>query len=141
MFPKPVPLGETATLTCLADGYPRPSITWTRAYNAILPGGGQTFNGNVLTLTEVTKLDRGTYYCTAENDVGKDKRNVNFEVEFAPVISVPRPKVAQALDYDIDLECKVEANPSPAILWLKNGEHIINDGDHRLDFVVNIIFF
>lgn len=132
MFPRAVPLGETTTLTCLADGYPRPSVTWTRAYNAILPGGGQTFSGNELKLKEVTKLDRGTYYCTAENEVGKDRRNVNFEVEFAPVISVPRPKVAQATDYDIDLECIVEANPSPTILWFKEGETILNDGDHSI---------
>jgi hypothetical protein len=39
----------------------------------------------------VSKDDRGTYYCVAENGVGKGKRrNIAVEVEFSPVITVPR---------------------------------------------------
>jgi hypothetical protein len=43
--------------------------------------GGNIYNGNVLKIHSVTKEDRGTYYCFADNDVGKgDRRNVNLEV-------------------------------------------------------------
>lgn len=52
----------------------------------------------------INKEDRGTYYCFADNGVGKgDRRNVNLEIEFSPVITVPRPKLGQALRYDMDL--------------------------------------
>lgn len=114
----------------LISRYPRPSISWIREYNAIMPGGGHSFSGNILKISEVAKEDRGTYYCIAENIVGKDKKNIDFEVEFAPIISIPRPKVAQALDYDIELECNVIAFPAPAVLWYKNGVQLNNNDDY-----------
>ncbi|KOB71239.1 Lachesin, partial [Operophtera brumata] len=44
--------------------------------------------------------NRGTYYCVAENGVGKGaRRNINLEVEFAPVVTVPRPRLAQVTYY------------------------------------------
>lgn len=125
------PVGRKAELKCIADGYPRPSIMWKREYDAIMPSGGHAHSGNVLTILSVSKADRGTYYCIAENEVGKaDRKSVNFEVEFAPTISVPRPKVAQAVGYDIELECKVEAYPAPVIQWFKGAVPIMNDADH-----------
>lgn len=70
------------------------------------------------------------YYCIADNGVGTDKRSVNFDVEFPPQISVPRPKVAQALDYDIELECRVEGFPAPSVEWWKNDQKLDNNGDY-----------
>ncbi|EDS36504.1 lachesin [Culex quinquefasciatus] len=125
--------GEDVKLSCVAEGYPRPSITWKREYNAILPIGGHSFSGNELSLSSLAKEDRGPYYCLADNGVGKaDSRTINLEVEFAPVISVPRPKVAQAVEYDIELECIVQAFPSPAISWFKNGQQIHNGGSYSI---------
>lgn len=78
----------------------------------------------------VNKEDRGTYYCIAENGVGKgDRRNINLEIEFSPVITVPRPKVGQALHYDMDLECHVEAYPAPQIVWVKD-EFLLSNNKH-----------
>lgn len=89
-------------------------------------------SGNILKITNISKKDRGTYYCIAENGVGKaDKKSLDFEVEFAPVISVPRPKLGQAIHYDIELECKVEAYPAPAIEWYKNNVLLTNNADYR----------
>ncbi|XP_058059788.1 lachesin-like [Anopheles bellator] len=125
--------GESAELVCRAEGYPRPTITWRREYNAILPLGGQTFVGNELRLSALQPEDRGTYYCMADNGVGKsDTKAITLEVEFSPVISVPRPKVAQAVDYDIDVECVVQAFPAPAISWYRNGKQIHNGGSYSI---------
>ncbi|CAB0014989.1 unnamed protein product [Nesidiocoris tenuis] len=115
--------GQQVTLECYASGYPPPRISWRRENNAILPTGGSMFRGNVLKIISVKKEDRGTYYCVAENGVGKGtRRNINVEVEFAPVITVPRPRLGQALQYDMDLECHVEAYPPPAIVWIKEDD-------------------
>ncbi|KAK0096324.1 hypothetical protein PV326_005818 [Microctonus aethiopoides] len=120
--------GESVTLSCYAGGFPTPKISWRRQNNAILPTGGSSFRGNVLKIPTVRKEDRGTYYCIADNGVGRGvKRHVNLEVEFAPVVTAPRPRLGQALQFDMDLECHVEAYPPPAISWLKNDVQLSNN--------------
>jgi neuronal growth regulator 1 len=86
------------------------------------------FRGNILKISQIRKEDRGTYYCVAENGVGKGaRRNIAVEVEFAPVITVARPRLGQALQYDMDLECHVEAYPPPAIIWVKDEVQLSNN--------------
>uniref|UniRef100_A0A1B0D4F3 Ig-like domain-containing protein n=1 Tax=Phlebotomus papatasi TaxID=29031 RepID=A0A1B0D4F3_PHLPP len=117
---------QPVNLECYADGYPRPSITWTR-------------DGNVLKITSTRKEDRGTYYCLAENDVGKSNpKTVTLEVEFAPVISIPRPKVAQALDYDIELKCRVEAYPPASIVWLRHGNQLQSSEEYKISNLATV---
>uniref|UniRef100_A0A182PQD6 Ig-like domain-containing protein n=1 Tax=Anopheles epiroticus TaxID=199890 RepID=A0A182PQD6_9DIPT len=94
---------------------------------------GATYSGNVLNIHSVHKEDRGTYYCVADNGVSRgDRRNVNLEVEFAPVVTVPRPRVEQALQYDMDLECHIEAYPPPAIRWLKDSVQLSSNQHYQL---------
>jgi len=120
-------------LECYATGFPRPDITWRRDDNSLLPDGNAIYRGNRLEIEVVKKEDRGTYYCVADNGVGRgSKRNVAVEVEFQPVIAVPRPKVYQAMQYDMDLECLVEAYPPPSITWLKDGIVLNNNQHHKM---------
>lgn len=124
--------GQPVTLECYAAGHPMPRISWRRENNAILPTGGSIYRGSVLRIPQITKEDRGTYYCVAENGVGKGtRRNIAVEVEFAPVISVPKPRLGQALQYDMDLECHVEAYPPPAIVWIKEDtQQVLTNNQH-----------
>lgn len=95
--------------------------------------GGATYTGSVLKINSVRKEDRGTYYCVADNQVSKgDRRNINLEVEFAPVITVPRPRLGQALQYDMDLECHIEAYPLPAIVWVKDEVQLTNNQHYSI---------
>lgn len=120
-------------MECYAGGYPPPRITWRRENNAILPTGGSIYRGNVLKIKQIRKEDRGTYYCVAENGVGRGtKRNIAVEVEFAPVVTVPRPRLGQALQYDMDLECHVEAYPPPAISWVKDEVALSNNQHYSI---------
>ena len=129
---------QPASLTCNAEGYPRPTITWRRAKNAIMPSGGHTSTGNVLKIQAAQREDRGTYICVANNDVGKPvQKSISLEVEFPPKISVPRPKVAQALDYDILLECTVEAHPAPTVTWMRNNETLYNGDDYKISHLAS----
>lgn len=81
-----------------------------------------------MTVINIKKENRGTYYCVAENGVGRGaRRNIAIEVEFAPVITVPKPRRGQALQYDMDFECHIEAYPPPAIVWLNNEVQLTNN--------------
>jgi hypothetical protein len=84
----------------------------------------------------VHKEDRGTYYCLADNGVKQsDRRVINLEIEFAPVVTVPRKVIGQALNYDVDIECHVEAYPAPQVVWTKDS-YIISNNRHykKTDF-------
>ncbi|XP_017875313.1 lachesin isoform X2 [Ceratina calcarata] len=125
--------GQPVQLECYAGGFPAPRISWRRENNAILPTGGSIYRGNTLKIPAIRKEDRGTYYCVAENGVGRGaRRNINVEVEFAPVITAPRPRLGQALQYDMDLECHVEAYPPPAISWLKDDVQLSNNQHYSI---------
>lgn len=76
----------------------------------------------------MTKDDRGTYYCVAENGVGRGvRRNIAVEVMSAPVVTTSNSKVEQSLQYDTVLDCHVEAYPPPAIVWILNGVILSNN--------------
>ena len=69
----------------------------------------------------VKKEDRGTYYCVADNGVGKPaQRNVAVEVEFPPSMD-GGGDVSQAVGYSVELVCHVEAYPRPTITWIHEG--------------------
>ncbi|XP_024936712.1 lachesin isoform X2 [Cephus cinctus] len=125
--------GQPVQLNCYAGGFPTPRISWRRENNAILPTGGSIYRGNTLKVSAIRKEDRGTYYCVAENGVGRGaRRNINVEVEFAPVITAPRPRLGQALQYDMNLECHVEAYPPPAITWIKDDIELSNNQHYSI---------
>lgn len=125
--------GATISLNCYALGFPTPHISWRRENNDLLPTGGAVYRGNTLTIHNITKTDRGTYYCIADNGVGRGaKRNVGVEVEFPPEVRVGRSKYFQALQYDADMQCHVEAFPSPSIVWLKDGFHLNDNQNYRI---------
>jgi len=114
--------GNRVVLKCYASGYPPPEIYWRRQNNAVLPTNSSVFKGNELVFPHVTKDHRGTYYCVATNVVGTGaRRNIDVEVEHNPTIRIPRKRLGQALQFDMDLECKIEAYPPPAIKWFKEG--------------------
>jgi len=115
---------EPATLECTAKGSPEPRIEWRRADNAVLPTGGIIYRGNKLKIHSVKKEDRGTYFCVADNKVGKAaKRHISLEVEFAPHIVDEKENhvVPQALGFEVGLTCSVEAFPPATITWIHHG--------------------
>ncbi len=84
---------SAAELLCHASGSPRPVVSWRRENNAVLPTGGIVYKGNVLKIHSVKKEDRGTYYCVADNKIGKPaRRNVAVEVQSWSKTVVPTCK-------------------------------------------------
>lgn len=83
----------------------------------------------MLKINSVQREDRGTYYCIADNG---DRRQISLEVEFAPTINVSRPQIGQALGYDTDLKCSIEAYPLPSIVWLKDEVQLSNSQHYSI---------
>ena len=87
-------------------------------------------------VTSVRKEDRGTYYCVADNGVSRgDRRSINLEVEFSPVITTPNLHLGQALHNDMDIECHIESYPSPAIVWVKDDIILKNSQHYKISNV------
>lgn len=125
-----ISVGSDLQMQCYANGYPQPTISWRRNKNSLIPidGGVAIHRGNVLNLKNVTRDDRGTYYCVADNGVSPGaRRGISVEVEFKPVVRVGQMRYEQALQYDADLHCSVEAFPSPSISWIKDGVELSNN--------------
>lgn len=95
------------------------------------------YRNNILQIPAISKEDRGTYFCTAENGIGRAaQHNVTVVVKFAPVITVPKTRLGQALEFDVDLKCQIEAYPLPAIDWLKNGVKITNNQHYMYELIL-----
>ena len=111
--------GQEAELLCDAAGSPPPQVSWRRENNAILPTGGIVYRGNKLKIHSIKKEDRGTYYCVADNGVGKAaRRNVAVDVEFKPEVKVVTPKVSQAIGYVCQKRTKRERALFPCFYYI-----------------------
>ena len=70
-----VSLTQSITLTCLADGFPKPSYTWK--FNGRLNGVRQ----NTFTLTNADVNDAGNCTCVATNDFGSKEGTIVVNVK------------------------------------------------------------
>ncbi|CAI6373929.1 unnamed protein product [Macrosiphum euphorbiae] len=125
--------GQQVTLECYARGYPSPRIYWKRENNGILLASRSIFKGNIWKIPAIRKEDRGSYTCIAANGYNKpSQRRIAIQVEFAPIITVPKRNLGQSLHNDMDISCNVEAYPSPAIIWINNNIQLSNNQHYRL---------
>jgi len=125
--------GQNLEVNCHATGFPQPTLSWTREDNTLMPAGGYTQSGPTLRIKQVHRLDRGGYYCIADNGVGNpDKRVIRVEVEFRPQIAVQRPKIAQVTSQIAELECSVQGYPAPAVFWYRNGSKLLTDSHYLI---------
>ncbi|KAH8369344.1 hypothetical protein KR009_008812, partial [Drosophila setifemur] len=125
--------GQNLEVTCHANGFPKPTISWAREHNAVMPGGGHALAEPTLRIRSVHRMDRGGYYCIAQNGEGQpDRKLIRVEVEFRPQIAVQRPKVAQMASHAVELECSVQGYPAPTVVWHRNGVQIQSSRQHEV---------
>lgn len=72
-------LGSSLTLTCEAEGKPKPAFTWT----ALKPDGRSVEMGKHqdLFMQHVSLSDAGTYQCDVSNDLGSQKASFSVVVQ------------------------------------------------------------
>lgn len=72
-------LGSSLTLTCEAEGKPKPAFTWT----ALKPDGQSVEMGKHqdLFVHNVSLSDAGTYQCDIRNEFGNQSASVSVVVQ------------------------------------------------------------
>ncbi|XP_064461469.1 lachesin-like [Ornithodoros turicata] len=136
--------GSNVTLICKAKGYPRPTITWRREDNEPIPMGSwkngkktqtlvQTYDGELLTVTRVSRVHMGAYLCIANNNVPSPvSRRIMLHVHFPPVIWIPMQLVGSPPRSNVTLDCHSEAYPPAVNYWAKDGHKIFLNNDKYL---------
>ncbi|XP_063709358.1 lachesin-like [Culicoides brevitarsis] len=123
--------GEDAILICRATGHPPPRVTWKREdgdFMLLRKAGSRelikvdSYNGSELRLPRLERRQMGAYLCIASNDVPPAvSKRVSLSVHFAPSVRAPSQLLGAPLGSDVQLECHVEASPTPVSYWLKGG--------------------
>ncbi|XP_028403698.1 fibroblast growth factor receptor 2-like isoform X2 [Dendronephthya gigantea] len=110
--------GDKLTLDCMSSGYPEPVITWRRMDGRPLPKRTITHNIGLLSIREVSQLDRGEYQCISSNSIGNDTRifSVNMTVR-AKIITPPRKKSYATVGKDGLVKCVAVGIPRPRFTW------------------------
>ncbi|XP_052804588.1 hemicentin-1-like isoform X2 [Mya arenaria] len=118
--PYRVKLNTQVSITCNVTSYPLyNSLMW---YKDNVP---LTVSMNFLQFPSVEKHDQAKYTCVARNLVAGQTREANasvyLDVLYPPVVTTPNVVTANESE-QVNLSCKVEANPPPSeIRWEKVG--------------------
>uniref|UniRef100_A0A8D0E7Y4 Neural cell adhesion molecule 1 n=1 Tax=Salvator merianae TaxID=96440 RepID=A0A8D0E7Y4_SALMN len=125
-------LSQSVKLVCDADGFPEPTISWTKDGESIERGEddekyGFNYDGSELTIHRVEKNDEAEYICIAENKAGEHDATIHLKVFAKPKITYVENKTAMELDDQITLTCEASGDPIPSITWRTSTRNISNE--------------
>ncbi|XP_052453081.1 protogenin B isoform X1 [Carassius gibelio] len=128
-------LHQSVVLECLAEGNPRPLVSWSRADSKPIDVSGARVlgNGNLI-ISAVKAHHSGTYLCRATTPGTRNYSTAhgNLTVLVPPTLvekpeSQTRPRAGTAR-----FSCQVEGTPVPRITWFKNGQLIHSNGRTKM---------
>ncbi|XP_044138209.1 neural cell adhesion molecule 1 isoform X2 [Bufo gargarizans] len=128
-------MGESVTISCEADGFPEPEISWTKRGETIEVGDDKySFSDDMseMTIHGIEKDDEAEYNCIAENKAGDSEATILLKVYAKPKITYVENKTALELDNEITLTCEASGDPLPSITW-RTATRNISEEDKTLD--------
>ncbi|XP_054013283.1 titin isoform X3 [Hylaeus anthracinus] len=111
----------------IIDGFPQPSITWSKNGQELKTKDGMSIsyahNHVRLELKKVNVKDAGRYTCTASNEVGSASSTADLVVKktiFPPVFG--RRLQAQVVKRGdrVNMEVEITGTPEPTVTWFKD---------------------
>ncbi|XP_067138807.1 cell adhesion molecule Dscam1-like isoform X1 [Centruroides vittatus] len=133
--------GDTALLPCAAQGYPTPSYKWQKRdkgqllYVALDRRIEQVDGTLIVSRAEI--FDSGIYICTARNDMGETKFELQLTVRVPLRAAIwPRhQKVSSGTS--VSFNCTTTGHPITNMEWMKNQRPVVSN--RRITISGNVI--
>ncbi|KAK5869646.1 hypothetical protein PBY51_024348 [Eleginops maclovinus] len=128
--------GHLASLLCIADGTPTPTMSWLKEGVTLITDSHLKFL-NLNTTVQIIQAqvnDTGRYTCVANNSAGQAIRHFNLKVLDPPRIKgsgVPA-EVSVVVNNVLELQCEASGIPTPSLTWLKDGRPLPQTDSVRL---------
>ncbi|XP_032975249.1 neural cell adhesion molecule 1 isoform X23 [Rhinolophus ferrumequinum] len=114
-------LGQSVTLVCDAEGFPEPTMSWTKDGEQIENEEDEKYlfsdDSSELTIRKVDKNDEAEYVCIAENKAGEQDASIHLKVFAKPKITYVENQTAMELEEQVTLTCEASGDPIPSITW------------------------
>ncbi|XP_007627659.1 neural cell adhesion molecule 1 isoform X9 [Cricetulus griseus] len=126
-------LGQSVTLVCDADGFPEPTMSWTKDGEPIEieeeDDEKHVFSddSSELTIRNVDKNDEAEYVCIAENKAGEQDASIHLKVFAKPKITYVENQTAMELEEQVTLTCEASGDPIPSITWRTSTRNISSE--------------
>ncbi|XP_069180911.1 lachesin isoform X2 [Procambarus clarkii] len=126
--------GNDIKLRCRARGSPKPTVTWKREDGQNINVNKSTtvleYEGEVLRLSKVSRMDMGAYLCIASNGHPPIvSKRILVSVDFPPMLWIPHQLIGSARGKTVVLECFTEAHPTSLNYWTRGDGNMIYDSD------------
>uniref|UniRef100_A0A8C4S618 Immunoglobulin superfamily member 9 n=1 Tax=Erpetoichthys calabaricus TaxID=27687 RepID=A0A8C4S618_ERPCA len=119
--------GAFLSLTCAAEGNPRPAISWSKENRVLEKNDKQEVYNGTVSLYSVKRSTAGAYKCQASNEAGNITHSTELLVQGAPVIVLQPEDLILNMSQDAMLQCHAEAYPSNlTYLWWKHNENVFH---------------
>ncbi|XP_072939979.1 lachesin-like [Epargyreus clarus] len=128
--------GDNVTLHCAASGTPQPTITWRREDSSPMRIRGQLVNkwsGEWFIVAAVNRDMNGAFLCIATNGVPPSvSKRILLHVLCKPTTMAAQKMIGGYLAESVVLECNIEANPAPVVIWTHvYGNRIYNGSKYQ----------
>ncbi|XP_065644078.1 immunoglobulin superfamily member 10 isoform X11 [Hydra vulgaris] len=121
-------LGDSITLNCTAQAYPKPSVNWVTLNNnrttisspkVLVETQDNTIVEILLTINNSRLDDYGNYTCVANNSDGNITTDTTLNVIWSlSFLTQPSSEENVYLGSSITLNCTVQGYPKPSVNWL-----------------------
>ncbi|XP_072301099.1 matrix-remodeling-associated protein 5-like [Eucyclogobius newberryi] len=133
------PAESIAWLHCDAEGEPKPTISWTKVSTGVVmsvSSRAQRFEvlpNGTLVIQSVELQDRGTYICSAQNYMGRDRLLTTLDVWTRP----PRMQLPIYRELtthqggDLTVDCQAQGVPAPLLSWVLPDRSVLSSSSSR----------
>ncbi|XP_029812429.1 neural cell adhesion molecule 1 isoform X7 [Suricata suricatta] len=124
-------LDQSVTLVCDAEGFPEPTMSWTKDGEQIENEEDDKYvfsdDSSELTIRRVDKDDEAEYVCIAENKAGEQDASIHLKVFAKPKITYVENQTAMELEEQVTLTCEASGDPIPSITWRTSTRNISSE--------------
>uniref|UniRef100_A0A3B5AP62 B-cell receptor CD22 n=1 Tax=Stegastes partitus TaxID=144197 RepID=A0A3B5AP62_9TELE len=122
--------GSSVTLNCSSDANPAANYTWYKENGNPLSKESQFY------FSSIRPSESGEFYCTAENELGRNSKRITIDVKYAP--RLPSVSVSPSAEIvegsSVTLTCSSDANPAANYTWYKENQPLLRGPGGKYHF-------